>query len=107
MSGGGRRGPECLAFVSVVAMMPATAQLLILLAAACLAPVAGPFRRGPRVPTKKCQSDDSISCLLEPAGLGGKPGRIGVQGAHLNPLCFFLRTAIPFIWCILSAFLPT
>ena len=37
----------------------------------------------------------------------------GVQGAHLNPLGLFLnplghflRTSIPFIWCIMSAFLP-
>ena len=39
--------------------------------------------------------------------------RSGVQGAHLNPLGLFLnplglclRTSIPFIWRILSAFLP-
>jgi hypothetical protein len=31
---------------------------------------------------------------------------IGVQGAHLNPMGLFLRTSIPFIWHILSAFLP-
>jgi hypothetical protein len=37
-----------------------------------------------------------------------EPGRnrSGVQGAHLNPLGLFLRTSIPFIWCILSVFLP-
>jgi hypothetical protein len=36
------------------------------------------------------------------------PGRKrqGVQGAHLNLLGLFLRTSIPFIWRILSAFLP-
>ena len=36
------------------------------------------------------------------------PGRnrYGVQGAHLNPPGLFLRTSTPFIWCILSAFLP-
>jgi hypothetical protein len=39
--------------------------------------------------------------------------RQGAQGAHLtplglflNPLGLFLRTSVPFIWCILSAFLP-
>jgi ankyrin repeat protein len=31
---------------------------------------------------------------------------IGVQGAHFNPLGLFLRTSIPFIWYIMSAFLP-
>jgi hypothetical protein len=40
--------------------------------------------------------------------------RQGVQGAHLNPLGLFLnplglflRASVPFIWHILSAFLPT
>ena len=32
--------------------------------------------------------------------------RYGVQGAHLNPLGLFLHTSTPFIWCILSDFLP-
>ena len=32
--------------------------------------------------------------------------RAGLQGVRLNPLGLFLRTSIPFIWCILSAFLP-
>jgi hypothetical protein len=31
---------------------------------------------------------------------------VEVQGAHLNPLGLYLRTSIPFIWRILSAFLP-
>jgi hypothetical protein len=31
---------------------------------------------------------------------------IGGSGAHLNPLGLFLRTSIPFIWRILSVFLP-
>jgi hypothetical protein len=37
-----------------------------------------------------------------------RPGRkrLGVQGAHLNPLGLFLRTSIHFIWRIMSAFLP-
>ena len=30
----------------------------------------------------------------------------GVRGAHLNSLGLFLRISIPFIWHILSAFLP-
>ena len=30
----------------------------------------------------------------------------GVEGDHLNPLGLFLRTSLPFIWRILSAFLP-
>jgi hypothetical protein len=29
---------------------------------------------------------------------------IGVQGTHFNPLGLFLRTFIPFLWRILSAF---
>ena len=28
-----------------------------------------------------------------------------VQGSHLNPMGFILRTSIPFMWRILSAFL--
>jgi hypothetical protein len=37
-----------------------------------------------------------------------KPGRKrwGLQGAHLNPLGLFSRASIPFIWRMLSAFLP-
>jgi hypothetical protein len=31
---------------------------------------------------------------------------IGVQGAQMTPLGLFVRTSIPFIWRILSAFLP-
>jgi hypothetical protein len=42
------------------------------------------------------------------SGYAFLPGRnrYGVQGAHLNPLGLFLRTSVPFIWRMLSAFLP-
>jgi hypothetical protein len=47
------------------------------------------------------------------AGAGPGRNRSGVQRAHLNPLGLFLthrglflRTSIPFIWRVLSAFLP-
>ena len=43
-----------------------------------------------------------LAVLLREKETGGSP----VQGAHLNPLGLFLRTFIPFIWRILSAFLP-
>jgi hypothetical protein len=32
--------------------------------------------------------------------------RYGVQGTHLNPLGLFLCASMPFIWSIVSAFLP-
>jgi hypothetical protein len=39
--------------------------------------------------------------------IGGSGGSLEPLGLFLNPLGLFLRTSIPFIWRILSAFLPT
>ena len=38
--------------------------------------------------------------------IGGSGGSLEPLGFFLNPLGLFLRTSIPFIWRILSAFLP-
>jgi hypothetical protein len=43
--------------------------------------------------------------ILEGAGRG-QIKRAGVQGPRLNPLGLFLRASVPFLWSILSAFLP-
>ena len=45
-------------------------------------------------------------CLDATAGATAGRNRSGVQGSYLNPLGLFSRTSTPFIWRILSAFLP-
>jgi hypothetical protein len=54
-------------------------------------------------------TDEAFVRTVEPRPVAGS-NRQGVQEAHLNPLGLFLRTffrtSIPFVWCILSAFLP-
>jgi hypothetical protein len=39
--------------------------------------------------------------------IGGSGGSLEPPGPLFEPPGLFLRTSIPFIWCIMSAFLPT
>jgi hypothetical protein len=104
-----------LALALALALPPAAA---ITVAAARAAPmriecVDAATRRG--VPLVQLTTSGYVSYYSDSAGVvafySGR-NRQGVQGAHLNPLTsflnplgIFLRASIPFVWCILSAFL--
>jgi hypothetical protein len=51
------------------------------------------------------QQDSKYSLAISKGGDQGERDR--GSGGSLEPLGLFLRTSIPFIWRILSAFLPT
>ena len=60
-----------------------------------------------RTPTTLKENTDRIQSALDaaPGTARGERDR-GSRGAHLNPLGLFLRTSIPSVWRMLSAFPP-
>ena len=50
---------------------------------------------------------DAIDGLYQGETDGGSGGSLEPWASFLNPLDLFLRTSIPLVWRILSAFLPT
>jgi hypothetical protein len=61
--------------------------------------------RGPApTPSPPAPPTPPADLLTIDAAVPGRATDRGVQGAHLNPLGLFLRTSIPFIWRVLSAF---
>ena len=74
--------------------------LLSLLAAA--AQLSHAQRPGPAPPNAAVVA---VEALNREQQIGGSGGSLEPLGLFLNPLGLFLRTSIPFIWRILSAFL--